>query len=56
VYKNQKDKAKGEALKAFLRFLLTDGQKQAKAVDYAELPPAIKDKAMAQLDNIVLPA
>lgn len=56
VYKNQKDKAKGEALKAFLKFLLTDGQKQAKAIDYAELAPAIKDKAMAQLDNIVLPA
>ncbi|HSH62440.1 MAG TPA: phosphate ABC transporter substrate-binding protein PstS [Acidimicrobiales bacterium] len=56
VYKNQKDKAKGDALKAFLRFLLTDGQKQAVPIDYAELPPAIKDKALAQLDNIVVPA
>lgn len=56
VYKNQKDKAKGHALKAFLRFLLADGQKQAKPIDYAELPPPIRDKALAQLDNVVVPA
>ena len=56
VYKNQRDKAKGEAVKAFLRFLLTDGQKQAVPIDYAELPPPIRDKALAQLDNIVVPA
>ncbi|MDQ3574255.1 MAG: phosphate ABC transporter substrate-binding protein PstS [Actinomycetota bacterium] len=56
VYKNQLDKNKGEALKAFLRFLLTDGQEQAERVDYAQLPPPVKEKALAQLDNIVVPA
>ncbi|MDP8975481.1 MAG: phosphate ABC transporter substrate-binding protein PstS [Actinomycetota bacterium] len=56
VYKNQEDKAKGDALKAFLRFLLTEGQRQAVPIDYAELPPPIRDKALAQLDNIVVPA
>lgn len=56
VYKNQADKAKGEALKAFLSFMLTDGQKLAQAIDYAKLPPAVRDKAVAQLDKMVLPA
>jgi phosphate transport system substrate-binding protein len=56
VYKNQADKAKGEALKAFLSFMLTDGQKLAHAIDYAKLPPAVRDKAVAQLDKMVLPA
>ncbi|MDQ3569125.1 MAG: phosphate ABC transporter substrate-binding protein PstS [Actinomycetota bacterium] len=56
VYKNQTDKTKAEALKVFLRYLLSDGQKLAAGVDYAELPPPVKDKALAQLDNLVVPA
>ena len=56
VYKNQTDKAKGEALKGFLEYIVTDGQDLAEAVDYAKLPDALQQKALAQLDNIVLPA
>jgi phosphate transport system substrate-binding protein len=56
VYKNQPDRAKGEALKSFLRFLVTDGQALAQPNDYAELPAPIRDRAVAQLDTIVLPS
>ncbi len=56
VYKNQADRTKGEAVKSFLRYLLTDGQKLAKDVDYASLPTSLRDRAVAQLDNIAVPA
>jgi len=55
VYKNQTDKAKAEAMKGFLTYLLNDGQELAKDVDYAPLPKALRDKALAQLDKIVIP-
>lgn len=55
VYKTQTDKAKAEALVSFLTFLLNDGQDLAPDIDYAPLPKAFQDKAMAQLDNIVMP-
>jgi phosphate transport system substrate-binding protein len=56
VYKNQGDKAKGAAIKSFLRYLLTDGQKLAKDVDYAVLPSTLQQKALTQIDAIVVPA
>jgi phosphate transport system substrate-binding protein len=56
VYKTQTDKAKGEALKAFLTFVLTGGQDVAKDADYAKLPASIQEPARAQVDQIVLPA
>ena len=56
VYANQTDKAKGEAAKAFIDFLLTDGQTFAKDVNYAPLPADLATKAIAQLDMIKLPA
>ncbi|HET7489899.1 MAG TPA: phosphate ABC transporter substrate-binding protein PstS [Acidimicrobiales bacterium] len=55
LYKNQVDKAKGEALKAFLTYVLTDGQKSARDIDYAALPDSMTKQALAQLNNIVLP-
>ncbi|HVL07358.1 MAG TPA: phosphate ABC transporter substrate-binding protein PstS [Acidimicrobiales bacterium] len=55
VYKNQTDKAKGEAIKSFLRYLLDDGQKLAEDVDYAPLPKSLQEKAVAQLNNIAVP-
>jgi phosphate transport system substrate-binding protein len=54
VYANQPDKAKGEAIKAFLHFLLTDGQELAPDIDYAPLPPSLADEALAQLDRITV--
>jgi len=56
TYVNQTDKVKGETLKAFLRYMLTDGQKTAPEIDYAALPKSLVDKALAQIDSIKLPA
>ena len=56
AYKNQPDKVKGEAIKSFLRFVVGDGQKLAKDVDYASLPTDLQQKAAAQIDKILVPA
>ncbi|CAA9234577.1 MAG: Phosphate ABC transporter, periplasmic phosphate-binding protein PstS [uncultured Acidimicrobiales bacterium] len=56
AYKNQTDKAKGEALKAFLGYLVEDGQKLAEENDYAALPSSFTDKAKAAITTIVVPA
>ena len=56
VYKNQADKVKGDAIKSFLRYLVTDGQKLSKDIDYAPLPSALQQKALAQIETIVGPA
>ncbi len=52
VYKAQSDPAKAQALKAFLGYVLTDGQDEAESVDYAPLPEALRTQALAQLDLI----
>ena len=57
VYKNQTSHATGEALKAFLDYILTTGQtKAASTAGYAPLTGALLSDAMAQLNNIVIPA
>ena len=56
VYVDQTDKAKADTTKAFLRFLLTDGQKAASAIDYSPLSASLVEKALAQLDKIKVPA
>jgi len=53
VYAKQTDAAKAAATKAFLNFLLTDGQQHAADVNYAPLPADLATKAIAQLDKIV---
>jgi phosphate transport system substrate-binding protein len=53
VYTRQTDTAKAEALRAFLRFLLTDAQKLADSVDYAPVPAALSARGVAQIDRIV---
>ena len=52
VYAKQKDAAKSAALKAYLRFLLSDGQKLLAELDFALLPKSLADKAMKQLDKM----
>lgn len=52
VYAKQTDKAKGEATKAYLRYLLTDGQQLLGPLDFAPLPKSLAEKAVAQLDKI----
>jgi phosphate transport system substrate-binding protein len=54
VYKNQTDKAKGDAIKAFLNFVYGEGQKIAPSADYAPLPKNLLDKAKAQIKQITV--
>ena len=56
VYRAQTDHGKAEALKSFLTFLLIEGQEFAAEIDYARLPPALQQKALAQVAKISLPA
>ena len=56
VYKNQGDKAKGDALKSFLTFLVTDAQELATDVDFAKLPSNVQEKAESQIALVVVPA
>ena len=52
VYSKPSDKARGAALKAYVKYLLTDGQKMLPELDFAPLPKSLQDKALAQLDKI----
>jgi len=56
VYANQTDKTKGEVLKAFLTFVLNDGQGLAAAANYAKLPTTLQQQAIAQLTKLQIPA
>ena len=46
------DPKKAELVKAFLTYLLNEGQELADEVGFAPLPEALKTKALAQLDKI----
>ncbi len=48
----QADAAKADVLKAYLKYILDQGQSQATALLYAPLPDALQQKAMSQLDQI----
>ncbi|MCU1356950.1 MAG: phosphate transporter periplasmic phosphate-binding protein [Acidimicrobiales bacterium] len=50
----QKDKATADLVKAYLNYVLTTGQTQAKDLLYAPLPEALATKAIAQLDSITV--
>jgi phosphate transport system substrate-binding protein len=52
VYTKQTDPAKAEALRGFLTYLLTDGQKAAEAIDFAPLPADLQAKAMLNIAKI----
>ena len=54
AYQHQKDAAKADALKAFLNFVLTDGQKIAPTVNYAALPAELAAKAIAQIKSMMI--
>jgi phosphate transport system substrate-binding protein len=49
VPRNPKDKAKGAALKAFLTWGITDGQKDTERLTYAPLAKPVVDKELAAL-------
>jgi phosphate transport system substrate-binding protein len=50
AYKAQADAKKADALKAFLTYVLTEGQTLAPEVNFAPLPSKIAEAALAQLD------
>ena len=52
VYQQQKDAAKGKALVSFLKWALTDGEKEVTTLDYAPLPDAVQKKVLAEIDTI----
>ncbi len=55
AYAKQGDKAKGAAVKAYFKFMITDAQKLLAEVDYAPIPKALQDKALAQVETIQVP-
>jgi phosphate transport system substrate-binding protein len=52
AYKQQKDAAKGQALKDFLKWSMTEGQTQAAALDYSPLPQEIVALNEKTIDSI----
>ncbi len=55
VYAKQTDAAKGKALKDYLKYLLGDGQKLLRDLDFAPLPKGLQARAQKQLDRIQAP-
>jgi phosphate transport system substrate-binding protein len=52
VYKTAPDSIKGKKLVGFLRWMYTNGEPQAAALDYAPLPPTLITRLTARLDSI----
>jgi phosphate transport system substrate-binding protein len=52
VSTKQPDPAKGKKIADFLRWALSDGQKDAAALDYAPLPASLVSKLMPRIDSI----
>jgi len=52
VYEQQKDAEKGKKLVAFLKWMLSDGEKMAKDLQYAPLPEAVQKRVAAEIDTI----
>ena len=48
----QKDAATADLVKAYLTYVLNDGQSQAKALLYAPLPADLAKKAIAQIEQV----
>jgi phosphate transport system substrate-binding protein len=56
VYQNQTDAGTGQLLKAYLAYLVGDGQKLLPDLDYAPLSKTLQTSAVAQLDKIKIGA
>ena len=52
AYTKQADPAKAEALRGFLTYLLTDGQKAGVGIDFAPLPADLQAKALLNIAKI----
>jgi phosphate transport system substrate-binding protein len=55
IYAKQTDKAKGTAVKAYFKYMLTDGQKLLAEIDFAPIPKALQDKALTQIEKVEVP-
>jgi phosphate transport system substrate-binding protein len=55
VYQQQSDKEKGEQIKKFINWALTDAQQYAPSLKYAPLPAAVVQREQAQLAQIQIP-
>ncbi|MGH2722147.1 MAG: phosphate ABC transporter substrate-binding protein PstS [Actinomycetota bacterium] len=56
AYAEQSDAGRAELLKAFLEFVVTDGQDLAGGLNYARLPDELAAKSKAQIDRITVVA
>jgi phosphate transport system substrate-binding protein len=56
AYVDQRDSVKGKKLVDFLRWALTDGEKEATALNYAPLPASMTVQLKSRLDSIKLGA
>jgi phosphate transport system substrate-binding protein len=52
VYETQADATKGQKLVDFMRWMYSEGQKSAAALDYAPLPPALATQLVTRLSTI----
>ena len=52
VYQHARDAAKTKKLSDFIRWALTDGQKDAAALDYAPLPASMVTRLVPRLDSL----
>jgi phosphate transport system substrate-binding protein len=52
LLKTRYDATRANLVKAFVRYVLTDGQAVAKDVNFASLPSGLQQKALAQLDKV----
>lgn len=55
IYAKQPDRAKGNALKAYFKYLVTDAQKLLPEIDFAPIPKSLQDKALAQIEKVQVP-
>ncbi len=55
VHARQTDRAKGNALKAYFRYLLTDAQQLLPEINFAPVPKALQDRALARIESIQVP-
>ena len=54
LYQNPQDKERAKIMVDFLKWALTDGQKEATALHYAPLPQAVVDKELQAISKIQL--
>lgn len=52
VYQQQKDAAKGKKLVEFLKWAAKDGEKMARALEYAPLPDNVQQRVLKRIDEI----